>query len=91
MEHVFALVLGALCGVGQFFLIRYSLKSLAEAGKPQLVKVSVLKLPIPLALLLGCALLNADLLPFVGGAFCLTLVITGAVNHLLTLKREDSL
>jgi len=88
MDKAIALIVGALCGVGQFYVVRHSLKPLAENGELSLTKGVFLKVPIPLALLLGCAFINPRLLPFAGGAFCVCLIVTGIVNHLITLKKE---
>ena len=88
MDSIIALVVGLLCGIIQFFIMRYTLKPLAEGEDLPVFKFMFLKLPVPLVLLLGYAFTNADLLPFAGLAFCLSLIIASAANHLLTLKKK---
>ena len=88
MDKVIALIIGALCGIGQFLMIRHTLKPLSEGEDPQIAKLMILKLPIPLALLFGCAFINTDLLPFAGIAFCLSLVTASVANHLRTMKKR---
>ena len=46
-----------------------------------------LKLPIPIALLVGCALIDTVLLPFAGVALCAGLMAASVVNHLMTTKK----
>lgn len=89
MKILIVLVIGIICGVGQFFMLRFTLKPLSEGKTPQVAKMMFLQLPIPLILLLGCALVNTNLLPFAGGAFCLSLVAAAVVNHFITSKRRD--
>ena len=88
MDKMISLILGALCGGGQFLVLRHTLKPLAEGGVPQIAKVMLLQLPIPLILLLGCAFINPNLLPFTGSAFCFSLIISGVANHLVTMKKK---
>ena len=88
MDKIIALVAGALCGIAQFFVIRYTLKSITNEGNPKIVKGMFLKAPIPIALLLGCAFINSNLLHYAGGAFCLSLITAGVYNHLVTIKKK---
>ena len=48
----------------------------------------LLKLPLPVALLVGCAFIDTNLLPFAGIAFCAGLFAASVVNHLITTKRR---
>ena len=91
MGIVISILIGAACGVLQFFMMRYSLKPLSEGKDPRMVKVMLLKLPIPIALLVSCAIINIELLPFAGGAFCLSSVLSGVANHMMTLKRGEDI
>ena len=88
MGILIAIVVGAACGVGQFFLRRAVLRPLAEGKDIPVAKVLFFQMPIPFVLLLGCALVNAELLPFAGGAFCLCLVAASVVNHMVTIKKK---
>ena len=88
MGKIIAFVLRAFCGIGQFFIMRHTLKPLSEEGNPMLIRGILLKVPIPFALLLGCAYIDVQLLPFAGSAFCISLVVSGVINHLVTLKKE---
>ena len=88
MDRLIALVIGALCGAGQFFLMRHTLKPLSKGGDPQIFKVMLLKFPIPLVLLVGCAFIDPNLLPFAGIAFCLGMVVISIANHLITTKKK---
>ena len=75
MDKIIAVVAGCVCGVGQFFLMRHTLKPLAQGKDPKTALFMILKLPIPLVLLVGCALVNPELLPYAGSAFCLSMVV----------------
>ena len=88
MGKVVVIIIGLLCGVGQFFTMRYTLRPLAEGGTPQVFKLMLLQIPIPLVLLLGCAFVDTGLLPFTGGAFCLSMIIASVANYLITLKKK---
>ena len=88
MDRIIAVVIGLLCGVGQFFIMRYSLKPLSEGGDPQVGRFMLLKLPIPLILLVGYAFVDSNLLPFAGIAFCLSMVLISVANHLATMKKK---
>jgi len=88
MDKVITIIIGLLCGIGQFLMMRYTLRPLAEGGTPQIFKMMFLQIPIPLVLLLGCAFIDKGLLPFAGGAFCLSMVVTSVANHLITLKKK---
>ena len=88
MDKVIAAIIGVVCGGGQFFLLRYTLKPLAEGKNLKVGLLMFLKFPIPLVFLVGCALINPDLLPFAGGAFCLSLVAASVINNLVTLKKR---
>ena len=88
MGRVIAVIIGAVCGTGQFFLLRHTLKPLTEGKTPNVGLFTILKLPIPLALLITCAFINTDLLPFAGGAFCLSLIIASVINNLTTLNKK---
>ena len=88
MDKVIVIIVGAICGVGQFLLMRHSLKPLTEGGSPKIGLFMILKFLIPLALLVGCALVDPKLLPYAGGALCLMLFITTGINYLLTLKKK---
>ena len=66
---VLALIAGIACGVGQFFLLRRTLRPLSEGKNPSALML-LSQLPIPIVLLLGCAMINVTLLPFAGGGFC---------------------
>lgn len=88
MDKLLVVVVGILCGVGQFFLLRAALKPLAEGKPPNVVKMLLSQLPIPLVLLLGCAYINVDLLLFAGVAFSLSMVLASVAYHLITLKKK---
>jgi len=88
MDKILAIIIGALCGIGQFFILRYSLKSLAEGENPGVGKTMFLRLPLPLVLLLSCAFIDFTLLAFVGVAFCLSLITASVINHVVTLKKK---
>ena len=88
MDKVIVAIIGILCGIGQFFVLRYTLKPLSKGEAPQTALFMLLKLPIPIMLLGGSALVDVGLLPFVGIAFCAGLFASSVVNHLLTIKKE---
>lgn len=88
MDKILAILVGALCGIGQFFILRHSLKSLAKGENPGVGKTMFLRLPLPLILLFGCAFVDFTLLAFVGAAFCLSLITASVINHLMTLKKK---
>jgi len=88
MDRIIATVVGLLCGIVQFLIMRYTLAPLARGENIHAAKVLLLRLPVPAVLLLGCAFINSSLLPFAGIAFCLSLTVAGAVNHLLTMKKK---
>ena len=85
---VFALIAGITCGVGQFFLLRRTLRPLSEGKNPSALML-LSQLPIPIVLLLGCAMINVKLLPFSGGGFCGGLVLSAAANLLIEKKKKD--
>ena len=89
MDKVIVLIIGALCGVGQFLILKRTLKPLSEGKTPQIGIMFFLQMPIPMALLLCCAFINVVLLPFAGGAFCFGLIVSAVTNHLVTQKRRD--
>jgi len=89
MDKFIAITIGVICGIGQFLMLRYTLKPLAEGKAPKVGKMRLLLLPIPLVLLVGCAFIDANLLPFVGIAFCLSLMAASIINHLLTTNKKD--
>ena len=88
MNKLITVVISILCGVGQFFILRQTLKPISKGESPQTVLFMLLKLPVPLALLGGCALIDTGLLPFAGIAFCAALMVSSVVNHLVTMKKE---
>ena len=88
MDKIIAIVIGGLCGVGQFLLLRYKLKPLTEGNIPRIGRMLFLQFPVPLTLLLCYALINFKLLPIAGGAFCLSLIITSVLSHFTTLKKK---
>jgi hypothetical protein len=88
MDKIIALIVGILFGVGQFFLLRYALKPLAEGRDPKVFKVLFFQMPIPFILLLCCAFINPNLLPFVGSSFCLSLIVAAVINYFVTQKRR---
>lgn len=88
MDKIVAIIIGALCGIGQFFILRYTLKALAEGEPAGVGKMMLLRLPLPLVLLLSCAFIDFTLLAFVGVAFCLSLITASVINHFVTLKKK---
>jgi len=89
MDKILAIIIGALCGTGQFFILRYTLKSLAKGEKnPEIGIMMFLRLPLPLVLLISCAFIDFTLLPFTGVAFCLSLITASVINHFVTLKKK---
>jgi len=88
MDKILAVVIGALCGIGQFFIMRYTLKSLAKGENTGIGKMMFLRLPLPMVLLLGCAFIDYTLLAFVGVAFCLSMITASIINHFVTPKRK---
>ena len=88
MDKLITIVISILCGIGQFFILRQTLGPLAKGESPQTALFMLLKLPVPLALLGGCALIDTGLLPFAGIAFCAALMLSSGINHLLTIKKE---
>jgi len=89
MDKLVTIMIGAICGIGQFFMLRYTLKPLTEGEAPKVGMMMLLKLPIPLILLLVCAIIDVNLLPFVGISFCLSLMAASIINHLITTKKKD--
>ena len=47
------------------------------------------RLPIPIVLLLSCAMIDVVLLPFAGGGFCGGLIVSAVVNLLIEKKKKD--
>lgn len=88
MDKILAIIIGALCGIGQFFILRYTLKSLAIGENPGVGKAMLLRLPLPLVLLISCAFIDFTLLAFIGVAFCLSLITASVFNHFVTLKKK---
>lgn len=88
MNRIVAIIIGALCGAGQFLLLRYTLKPLAKGENPGIGKMMFLQLPLPLVLLLICAFIDFMLLAFAGGAFCLSLITASVINYIVTLKKK---
>ena len=88
MDKILALVVGIICGIGQFLVLRHALKPLAEGKDPKVFKVLFFQIPIPFILLLCCALIDTNLLPFTGSSFCLSLVVASAVNYFVTQKKK---
>ena len=86
MDRLLAVVAGLIFGVGQFFILRRTLRPLTQGSAPRTGLFMLLKLPLPILLLVGCALVDTGLVPFAGGAFCAGLVAAAVVNHLLTVK-----
>lgn len=89
MDKFAAIIIGAICGIGQFLMLRYTLKPLSEGKTPKVSKVKLSQLPIPLVMLFGCAFIDIYLLLFVGIAFCLSLFAASVVNHFITMKKKD--
>lgn len=89
MDKLVAIIISAICAIGQFFILRYTLKPLTEGENPNVGKMMLLKLPIPLLLLLVCAIIDVNLLPFAGISFCLSLMAASIVNHVVTTKKKD--
>lgn len=89
MGIIISLIIGIVGGVGQFFVLRYTLKPLAEGKSPSVGKLFFLKLPIPAALLGGCALIGVRFLPFLGGAFCVGMVVASVFNHFIANKKAS--
>ena len=81
-----ALIAGIVCGIGQFFLLRRVLRPISEGKNPSAL-ILFSQLPIPVVLLLGCAMIK--LLPFAGGGFCGGLVLSAAANLLIEKKKKD--
>lgn len=88
MDKFLALTIGILGGIGQFYILRHTLKPLARGEQPQVGIMMFLQLPLPIALLLGCAFIDFTLLAFVGGAFCLGLIAASVINHITTMKKK---
>lgn len=88
MGKILAIIIGALCGIGQFFILRYTLKPLSEGENPGVGKMMFLRLPLPLMLLVSCAFIDFTLLAFAGVAFCLSLIMASVINHFMTLKKK---
>lgn len=88
MAEILAVIIGALCGIGQFFILRQTLKALAKGEDPGVGKTMFWRLPLPLVLLLSCAFIDFTLLAFVGVAFCLSLITASVINHIVTLKKK---
>lgn len=88
MGKILAVIIGALFGTGQFFILRRTLKPLEKGESPNTGKMLFLQLPLPLVLLPGCAFINFSLLPFTGSAFCSGLIIASVINHFATLKKK---
>lgn len=88
MGKILASIIGALCGIGQFLILRYTLKSLTKGENSRIGKMMFWRLPLPLILLLCCAFIDFTLLAFVGVAFCLSLLTASVINHFVTLKKK---
>lgn len=91
MDKILAIIIGAVCGIGQFLILRHTLKPLAKGEDPGVGmagKMMFLQLPLPLVLLLICAFIDVALLAFVGVAFCLSLITASVINHFVTLKKK---
>jgi hypothetical protein len=88
MDKIIALIVGILFGVVQLFVLRHALKPLSEGKDPKVFKVLFFQMPIPFVLLLSCAFIDPNLLPFVGSSFCLSLIIAAVINHFVTQKKK---
>lgn len=88
MDKLIAVLIGLLCGVVQFFILRYTLKALSKGEEQGIGKTMLLRLPLPIALLVVCAVIDVSLLPFIGAAFCLSLIAASVINHVVTLKKK---
>lgn len=88
MDKILAVIVGILGGIGQFFILRYTLKPLAKGDQPQVGIMMFLQMPLPIILLLICAFVDFTLLAFVGGAFCLGLITASVINHITTMKKK---
>ena len=88
MDKILAITTGVLGGIGQFFILRHTLKPLARGENPQVGIMMFLQLPLPVALLLGCAFIDFTLLAFVGGAFCLGLIAASVINHIAMMRKK---
>ena len=88
MDIVIVIIVGALCGGGQFLVLRHTLKPLSEGKTPRIGAMFILQMPIPIVLLLCCAFINVGLLPYAGGAFCFSLVVSAVTNHLITQRKK---
>ena len=88
MDKIIVIILGAVCGTAHFLLLRYKLKPLAEGKGLKAGRMLLLQYPVPLAFFLGCAFVNPGLLPYAGGAFCLSLITSGAVNHFTGMRKK---
>lgn len=88
MDKAAAIIIGALFGIGQFLVLRHTLKPLEKGEDLQVGKTMLLRLPLPLVLLGGCALIDVVLLAFAGGAFCAGLIIASVINHFRMLKKK---
>ena len=88
MDKFLAILAGLLFGIGQFFILWRTLKPLTKGESPQIALGMLLKLPLPLALLVACALIDTALLPFAGIAFCAGLMAASVANHMINTKRR---
>ena len=89
MDKFITVIIGILCGVAQFFVMRYTLKPLSKGEAPFTALFMLLKLPIPIALLVGIALVDVGLMPYGGIALCVGLFGSSVLNHLITTKKGD--
>ena len=83
------IIIGVLCGSAQFFLRRLALKPLSDGKSPQIVKLFLFRMVIPLVFLICCALIDIDLLPFAAISLCLSSIVLSVINLLITKKRDD--
>ncbi|MFV0529370.1 MAG: hypothetical protein ACK5MN_11720 [Lachnospiraceae bacterium] len=88
MNILITILIGIAGGVGQFFIMRYTLKPLERSENPNIAKLMLLKFPLPLALLVVCGLLDYSLLAYMGGAFCGSLFLSSVINHIVMGRKQ---
>ena len=88
MNYIIVIILGAVCGAAHFLIMRYKLKPLAEGKGLKTGRMLLLQYPVPLIFFLGCAFFDPALLPYAGGAFCLSLAAAGAVNYFTAMRKK---